>query len=139
MISVIITPRIMTPRRMIADIILPDVTKNIVIIMIIVGKRPLQGTKLFVIIAISLSRGESIILHPVTPQALQPNPIAIVIACFPQAFAHLKPWSRLNAIRGRYPKSSSSVNIGKNIAMTGYNKNRKCKKYGKTPAFCISF
>lgn len=23
--------------------------------------------------------------------------------------------------------------------MTGYNKNRKCKKYGKTPAFCISF
>ena len=23
--------------------------------------------------------------------------------------------------------------------MTGYNKNRKCKKYGKTPAFCIFF
>mgnify|MGYP004473438409 CR=1 FL=1 len=100
-ISVIITPIIITPKRIIAESTLPAVTKNIVIIIIIVGNRPLHGTKLLVSIAISLSRGESIILQPVTPQALQPNPIAIVIACFPQAFANLKPRSRLKAIRGR--------------------------------------
>lgn len=35
----------------------------------------LQGTKLFVKIAIILSRGEFIILHPTTPAALQPNPM----------------------------------------------------------------
>ena len=39
------------------------------------GNLPLHGTKLFVNIAINLSLGESIILHPVTPQALQPNPM----------------------------------------------------------------
>ena len=39
------------------------------------GNLPLQGTKLFVRIAISLSLGESIILHPTTPAALQPNPM----------------------------------------------------------------
>jgi len=38
------------------------------------GKRPLQGTKLLVSIAINLSLGESIILVPTTPAALQPNP-----------------------------------------------------------------
>lgn len=53
-------------------------TKNMVMIAISVGKRPLQGTKLFVMTAISLSRGESIILHPATPQALHPNPIHMV-------------------------------------------------------------
>ncbi len=54
--------------------------KNMVIIAISVGKRPLHGTKLFVRIAMSLSRGESIILQPITPQALQPNPMQIVCA-----------------------------------------------------------
>ena len=60
-------------------------TKNIVISAISVGKRPLQGTNTFVKIAINLSRGESIILQPVTPQALHPNPIHIVSACLPHA------------------------------------------------------
>ena len=58
-------------------------TKNIVSIAIRVGKRPLHGTKLFVRIASSRSRFESIILHPTTPAALQPNPIHIVSACLP--------------------------------------------------------
>lgn len=49
--------------------------KNIVSIEIIVGNLPLQGTKLFVSIASSLSRGESMIRHPTTPAALHPNPI----------------------------------------------------------------
>ena len=35
----------------------------------------LQGTKLLVSIAINLSLGESIILAPTTPAALQPNPM----------------------------------------------------------------
>ena len=52
---------------------------------IIVGNRPLHGTKLLVMIAINLSRGESIIRVPVTPTAFQPNPIHIVSACFPHA------------------------------------------------------
>ena len=49
--------------------------KNIVISAIIAGSRPLQGIKLFVMIAISLSLGESIILAPVTPTAPQPIPM----------------------------------------------------------------
>ena len=61
--------------------------KNIVIILISVGKRPLQGTKVLVIIAIRRSRGLSIIRAPLTPTALQPNPIHIVSACFPQVQA----------------------------------------------------
>ena len=63
-----------------------DVTaKNTVAIAINVGKRPLQGTKLLVIIAISRSLGDSIILHPITPAALHPNPIHIVRHCLPCA------------------------------------------------------
>ena len=58
-------------------------TKNIDINIIIVGNLPLQGTKTLVKIAISRSLLESIILAPVTPTALQPNPIAIVNACLP--------------------------------------------------------
>ena len=37
------------------------------------GNLPLQGTKAFVSIAINFSLGESIILHPTTPAALQPK------------------------------------------------------------------
>ena len=55
----------------------PPPTK-IVAMMIIVGKRPLHGTKLFVSTAISRSRGESIMLVPVTPPALQPKPMHLV-------------------------------------------------------------
>ena len=36
------------------------------------GNLPLQGDSEFVMIATKRSRGESIILHPVTPTALQP-------------------------------------------------------------------
>lgn len=43
----------------------------------------------------------------------------MVKACFPQARHFLKYLSRLNAIRGKYPKSSNNVNKGKNIAMGG--------------------
>ena len=92
---------------------------NIVIREISVGNLPLQGTKQLVSIAINRSRGESIILQPVTPTALQPNPIHIVSACFPQAEHFLKHLSRLNAILGRYPKSSNRVKSGKNIAIGG--------------------
>lgn len=79
----------------------------------------LQGTKLFVRIAINLSRGESIILHPTTPAALQPNPMHIVIICLPEQQHFLKKPSILKAILGRYPKSSKNVNKGKNIAIGG--------------------
>jgi len=48
---------------------------NIVESAISVGKRPLHGTKLFVIIAISRSRGESMILQDMTPAALHPKPM----------------------------------------------------------------
>ena len=84
-----------------------------------VGNRPLHGTNPFVTAAMRRSRGESIIRHPVTPAALQPNPIHIVSACFPHAPDFLNLWSRLKATLGRYPESSSSVNSGKNIAIGG--------------------
>ena len=75
--------------------------KNIPIIEIRSGKRPLQGTKLFVNIAISLSLGESIMRHPIIPQALQPNPMHIVSDCFPWQPHFLKIPSKLKAIRGK--------------------------------------
>lgn len=81
--KVIIMPSIITPSKMRsvnieATALFEFLTKKIVISAIKAGNRPLQGTNEFVIIAINLSRGESIILHPVTPQALHPNPIHIV-------------------------------------------------------------
>ena len=97
----------------------PVPTKNMARTAINVGNRPLQGTKLLVSIAIIRSLGESIIRQPTIPAALHPNPIHIVKACFPQARHFLKYLSRLNAIRGKYPKSSNNVNKGKNIAMGG--------------------
>ena len=65
-------------------------TKNIVIMAMRVGNRPLQGTKLLVMMAMSRSRGESMIRQPTIPAALQPNPMAIVSACLPQALAFWK-------------------------------------------------
>ncbi len=93
--------------------------KNIVMTAMRVGKRPLQGTKLLVRMAISLSRGESMMRQPITPQALQPKPMHMVSDCLPCAPALRKKLSRLNATRGRYPKSSSSVNSGKKMAIGG--------------------
>ena len=84
-----------------------------------VGNRPLHGTKLFVIIAINRSLGESIIRVPVTPTALQPNPIHIVRACFPQALHLANCLSNWKAILGKSPKSSNNVNNGKKIAIGG--------------------
>ena len=52
---------------------------KIVAIVIKNGYLPLQGTKLLVKIAINRSLGESIILHPVTPHALQPKPMHMVV------------------------------------------------------------
>ena len=83
------TPSVITAAIMIADITdgmipLPVITKR-EITVIIDGKRPLHGTKLFVSIASRRSRGESIIRHPTTPAALHPSPMHIVSACLPQA------------------------------------------------------
>ena len=86
------TPNTITPTSMSADTAdcsgattLP--TKNMVIRAIIVGSLPLHGAKLLVKIAIKRSRGESMIRQPMTPAALQPNPMQIVSACLPQACA----------------------------------------------------
>ena len=57
--------------------------------------------------------------HPTTPAALHPKPIHIVSACLPHASQRLKAPSKLNAMRGRKPASSSIVNSGKNIAIGG--------------------
>ena len=65
-------------------------TKNIAMIAMMVGKRPLQGTKLFVSIAMRRSRGLSMMRQPITPAALQPKPMHMVSACLPQARQRLK-------------------------------------------------
>ena len=106
-VSVIKTPRTITSKRTNAhnsefpnDELTPPI-RNIVIIAISVGKRPLHGTKEFVSIAIIRSLGDDIILQPITPQALHPKPIHIVSAAFPSAPDFLKNLSRLNATLGR--------------------------------------
>ena len=78
-----------------------DPTKNIVKIVIMVGNLPLHGTKLLVKMASNRSRGESIILQPTTPAALQPKPMHMVSDCFPQAEQHLNGLSRLYATLGK--------------------------------------
>ena len=83
------------------------------------GNRPLQGMRLLVRMAMSRSLGESMILHPTTPAALQPRPMAMVRHCCPQALHLWKAPSILKAARGRYPRSSSRVNRGKKMAMGG--------------------
>ena len=78
-----------------------DAATKTVASMMSVGNRPLQGTKLLVRIAISRSRGESMILVEMIPAALQPNPMAMESDCLPCAPARRKSQSRLNATRGR--------------------------------------
>ena len=83
-ISVIIIPNIITKITDKVDRIdapIPPIVPAINILAIVIknGNLPLHGTKLFVKIAIILSLGESIILHPVTPQLLQPNPMHMVV------------------------------------------------------------
>lgn len=125
MISVISIENIMNPKSIRADsmdvISLFDafVTKKMDIIAISDGNLPLHGENTFVRMAISFSFFDSIILHPITPQALHPYPIHIVNDCFPWAPHFLNILSILKAILGRYPKSSKRVNSGKNIAIGG--------------------
>jgi hypothetical protein len=78
-----------------------EAATNTVASMMSVGKRPLHGTKLFVRIAISLSRGESMIRVEMIPAALQPKPMAMDRDCFPCAPARRNIQSRLNATLGR--------------------------------------
>ena len=79
----------------------------------------MQGVRELVMIAIERSRGESIILAPVTPTALHPSPIQVVKACLPHALHFSKGLSRLNANLGSIPQSSNIANSGKNIAIGG--------------------
>ena len=79
----------------------------------------MQGTKLLVMMAINRSRGESMMRQPMIAAALQPKPMAMVKACFPQAEHFLNCRSRLKATRGKYPASSRSVKRGKKIAIGG--------------------
>ena len=86
--NVMTIPRIITNMTAIVDTIdapIPPIVPaiNIVAMVIKNGNLPLHGTKLFVNMAINLSLGESIILQPVTPQLLHPNPMHMVIICFP--------------------------------------------------------
>ena len=104
--KVMTTPRTMTPSKITADSPVERAppaapTKNMVMMEIRVGKRPLQGTKLLVMMAMSRSRGESMMRQPTIPAALQPKPMHMVRACLPQAQAFLNWWSRLKATRGR--------------------------------------
>ena len=99
--SKVVTIDIMISDKSISVDVNVDVVKNIVISVIRVGNLPLQGTKLFVRIAINLSFFELIILADITPQALHPNPIHIVRDCLPLVHALLKSLSILNASLGK--------------------------------------
>ena len=109
----------MTTKRVIPDIHGLPADKNTAVSSKIVGNRPLQGTKLLVNMAMSLSLGESMMRHAVTPAALQPKPIQSVSACFPCAPARRNSPSNWNAILGSRPQSSSRVNMGKKMAIGG--------------------
>ena len=83
-ISVMKIPNNTTNKTATADIIddIPSVTlpaKNIIAIVIRNGNLPLHGTNAFVRIEINLSLLELIILQPITPAALHPNPMHMVM------------------------------------------------------------
>lgn len=93
--NVNITPNIIIPNtdRVATNDCIPPAKYppiNIVAIQIKNGNLPLHGTKAFVKMDINFSLGESIILVPTTPAALQPSPIHIVNACFPRTTCFLK-------------------------------------------------
>ena len=56
---------------------------------------------LLVMMAMSRSRGLSMMRVAMTPAALQPKPIVMLSACLPCAPARAKARSRLKATRGR--------------------------------------
>ena len=70
-----ISPVRKTAERAVEKSPVDDPKKNMVIIEIKVGNLPLQGTKLLVRMAMSLSRSESMIRQPITPAALHPKPM----------------------------------------------------------------
>ena len=70
-------------------------------IRIWVGQRPLHRAKLLVRMAISRSRGLSMIRVETIAAALQPQPMVMVRACLPWAPTRWNMRSRLNATRGR--------------------------------------
>ena len=83
------------------------------------GKRPLHGTRLFVSIAMSRSRGEvDDLATPVTPQALQPDP-CIVRLCRRPPGAGAKRGRARTPRAADSPRHSSSVKSGKKIAIGG--------------------
>src|SRR5699024_10911716 len=92
---------------------------NMAAMEISIGNLPLQGIKALVNIAIILSLGELIILHPMIPAALHPSHIHMIRAWLPKAQHFLKYLAMVDAILGKYPKSPKSVNIGKKIAIGG--------------------
>ena len=67
----------------------PALTKKSEIIVMIIGKRPLHGTKTFVSMAISRSRLLSIMRHPTMPAALHPKPIHIVYTILYHEVRHM--------------------------------------------------
>lgn len=83
------TENTINPKRVRADsvddanLLDAPLTKKMEIIAIRVGNLPLQGENTLVRIAISFSFFDWIILHPITPHALQPYPMHIVRDCFP--------------------------------------------------------
>ena len=100
-VAIISSSRIINAVKMCVKLPSTDAAKKMVLRVISVGMRPLQGMKLFVSIAMLRSLLDDIIRHPTTPQALQPNPISIVRACFPLVPEFLNIPSRLNATLGR--------------------------------------
>ena len=113
------TDRIIEAASISAEVMPPLPAKNSVMTAMSRGNLPLQGTKQLVRIAISLSLLPGMMRQPVTPTALQPSPMHIVSACFPQLPQQAKQRSRLKASLGSSPKSSASVKSGKNIAIGG--------------------
>ncbi|CCY17455.1 resolvase domain protein [Eubacterium sp. CAG:786] len=73
----------------------PAPAKKTAVSVMMNGNFPLQGTNALVSIAMSRSRLLSIMRQPTIPAALQPKPIAIVSACFPQALHFWNGLSRL--------------------------------------------
>lgn len=87
---VIKIPRMITPDKIAADSKeenMPEAppTKNMVMMAIMVGKRPLHGTKLLVIMAIRRSLGESMIRQPMIPAALHPKPMHMTAEIYADA------------------------------------------------------
>ena len=78
-----------------------------------VGNLPLQGIKLLVRMAISRSRGESIIRQPVTPAALQPKPMHMAQPLFAAGTGTLKWFIQMKRHTGQIAKILQQGEQGK--------------------------